>query len=178
MISTIANITNFIINNFSLYISKYLQAKKTSFILKDISVKGEYVLINGHYKVYNGDTISVILGLKNYANCGIELYSSDGKVVIMKSRTIPLDKIIGVKPTSTWQEQLVLRLMFIFHNFIKSIDYLYKFMITDNIKREKLKKVDDYSLRTTIYVNSMSRMKDIEDLEYKLDTNCYVGVNN
>ena len=101
MIPTIANVTNFIINNFSLYISKYLQAKKTNFILRDILVKDEYVLINGYYKVYNGDTISVILGLKNYTNCGIELYSSDGKTVIMESRTIPLDKIIGVKPIST-----------------------------------------------------------------------------
>lgn len=178
MISTIANVTNFIINNFSFYISKYLQSKKTNFILRDISVKDNYVLINGYYKVYNGDTISVVLGLKYYTNCGIELYSSDGKVVIMKGRTIPLDKIIGVKPTSTWQEQLVLRLMFIFHTFIKSIDYLYKSMVTDNIRRERLKKVDDYNLRTTIYVNSMSRMEDIKELEYRLCTGCYVGVNN
>lgn len=178
MIPTIANVTNFIINNFSLYISKYLRAKKTNFILRDISVKNEYVLINGYYKVYNGDTISAVLGLKDYTNCGIELYSSDGKTVIMECRTIPLDKIIGVKPTSTWQEQLVLRLMFIFHCFIKNIDYLYKSMVTDNTKREMLKKVDEYNLRTTIYVNSMSRMEDIKDLEYRLSTDCYVGVNN
>lgn len=178
MIPTIANVTNFILNNFSFYISKYLRAKKTNFILRDISVKNEYVLINGYYKVYNGDTISVVLGLKNYTNCGIDIYSRDGKTVIMKGRTIPLDKIIGVKQTSTWQEQLLLRLMFILHNFIKSIDYLYKSMVTDNTKRERLKKVDDYNLRTTIYVNSLSRMEAIKDLEYKLGANCYVGVNN
>ena len=162
----------------ALYISKYLRSKKTNFILRDISVKDNYVLINGYYKVYNGDTISVVLGLKYYTNCGIELYSSDGKTIIMDSRTIPLDKIIGIKPTSTWQEQLVLRLMFIFHVFIKNIDYLYKSMVTDDTKRERLKKVDDYNLRTTIYVNSMSRMENIKELEYKLGANCYVGVNN
>lgn len=168
-------LTIYIKNNFTKYLSNYLRVKKSKFILRDVAFKDKTILIKGYYTVYNGDTITCVLGLRNYIDCGVMIISDVALTVSEPFKEWPLNNIIGVKESDNSEKTVMLRLIFPVHVFIKSINGLYKDLVNSETKRNMLLKTDTYALRSTVYINSLYRMSDVKELELMLSNNCWAG---
>lgn len=175
MIMTKDELIVYIKNNFTKYLSNYLRVKKSKFILRDVTFKDETILVKGYYTVDNGDTITCILGLRNYTDCGVMIISNVALTVSEPFKEWPLDNIIGVKESDDSEKTAMLRLIFPVHVFIKSINGLYKDLVYSETRRNMLLKADTFALRSSVYINSLYRMSDVKELELKLSNNCWVG---